>query len=502
MKTFRLFSLEWKRLLQERLTWLILLLSILSPLAGLTLYKPAFASTMLSSYLANPAIAGGVVSGILFGLLTVYELDRFNRNRVEVLLDAAVSPRGIALIRLFALLFTALLTVILTMLFWLPITFVKTGSVLDITNYVLAYLILLGLALPAAILAAAAFYQFTKRLDLSLVLFAAFAGLSLTIWADDWQLCWLNPCVWALSDDFSNLRIFRSVAYMRLTWLAALAGIWFLSWLCIRQHGKGILGSLLLSGRRLYRPLIAVILLTCSGVAYATQPIVDHSNPDLNAMTFYEIPYLEGVICSGRTAQVYPDTAAGTVTGMAIYRFQNSSGQAQKVAFGVNPGYSVFSVKANGADTPFSIGDYQEYNEAMLEVTIPAAEEVELIVEYGGFPQENHSTSTQQGYVEISAEYICLQNADLAPRLLNVMPDEGMYPARIEITLPSHMVVIPFCASEAAIVAEHDDGTSTWCYEDIGTGGTVSYTHLDVYKRQTMCHCSGRKGCFFYGAPI
>ena len=36
---------------------------------------------MLSMYLADPA-GRGVVGGILFGLLTVYELDRTERSRV------------------------------------------------------------------------------------------------------------------------------------------------------------------------------------------------------------------------------------------------------------------------------------------------------------------------------------------------------------------------------------------------------------------------------------
>ena len=199
---------------------------------------------------------------------------------------------------------------------------------------------------------------------------------------------------------------------------------------------------------------------------------MDHSNPDENAMTFFEIPYLEGVICCGRTAQVHPDTATGSVAGRATYRFLNSSGQAQTVAFGINPGYTVFSVKANGGDTPFSVGDYQEYNEAMLEAEIPAAKDVELIVEYGGFPQENRGLAQHQGAVEISEKYICLQNADLAPRLMNVMPDEGMYPAAIEVTLPSGMSVIPFCSSEAEMVSD-EGGTATWRYEDNGTGGIL-----------------------------
>ena len=76
MKTIRLFPLELGRLLQSRLTWLVLLLTAVSPAAGLFLYKPADADTMLSLYLANPALAGGVAGGILFGLLTVFELDR------------------------------------------------------------------------------------------------------------------------------------------------------------------------------------------------------------------------------------------------------------------------------------------------------------------------------------------------------------------------------------------------------------------------------------------
>ena len=141
MKTLRNFSFELSRLLQSRLTWLVLLLTVISPVVGLALYKPATAETMLSMYLANPAIAGGVVSGILFGLLTVYELDRFGRSRVDILMNAIVSPMRSALIRTLALIVTSLLGLFLTMLVWLPITLALAGSVLDMTNYCLAYLI-------------------------------------------------------------------------------------------------------------------------------------------------------------------------------------------------------------------------------------------------------------------------------------------------------------------------------------------------------------------------
>ena len=493
MKTLKLFPLELGRLLQSRLTWLIVLLTVLSPAAGLVLYRPATSTTMLSLYLANPAMAGGVAGGILFGALTVYELDRVSRSRADVLMDAAVSPLTMALTRLLALLAAAAGTLTLTMLVWLPVSAGLIGSVFSGVDYALAYGLLMGLDLPLSILAAGAAYQFTRRADLSLVLFAAFAALSLTVWADDWQLCWLNPCVWALSDDFSNFRVFRSVAWMRLTWLAALAGVWTVSYLCIRQYGKGLFGSLARGVRRAYRPVIALALLACSGTAYAAQPFIDHSNPDLTVMSFYEIPYAEGVTFLSRSAQVFPDTAAGTVTGRASYRFENTSGQEQSLSFGVNPGYTISNVQVGGADVPFTVSGYQEYNEARLEVTIPAEEQVELTMEYSGFPQE--SLPTMQGGKELSDDYLCLENSALSPRVMNVLPGENGYPAAIEITLPASMTAVPFGSSEAEVVSENDDSTRTWRYEDNGAGGIL---YAGDYVREDI-EAGGMTIQFYYG---
>ena len=472
MKTMRLFPLELRRLLQSRLTWLVIFLTGLSPVLGLVLYKPATSTTMLSMYLANPAIAGGVAGGILFGLLVIFELDRARRSRVDILTDAVVSPLTTALTRLLALLAAAVVTVALTMLAWLPISVGLIGAVFGGVDYVLAYVLLMGLALPLGILAAAAAYQFTRRADLALVLFAAFAALSLTVWADDWQLCWLNPCVWALSDDFTNFRLFRSVAWMRLTWLAALAGVWAVSYLCTRRYGKGIFGSLARNARRLYRPAVALALLACSGTAYAAQPFIDNSNPDLSAMKLYELDYAEGVTFLDRTIRVFPDTAAGGVSGAAAYRFQNASGQGWTVYFGVDPGYDL-TARANGELVPAVRTGYEESNMALWEITLPADEQVELVLEYGGFPKDWNLSSTSQGDPEISETYLCLENQTLFPYLLNVLPGEEGYPTTVEITLPESMLAIPFGTSEAEVIAERADGTRTWRYGTNSTGGIL-----------------------------
>ena len=48
-----------------------------------------------------------------------------------------------------------------------------------------------------------------------------------------------------------------------------------------------------------------------------------------------------------------PDTRAGTVSGRAVYRFQNTSGQGWTVCFGVDPGYDL---TASGDLTAFPDG--------------------------------------------------------------------------------------------------------------------------------------------------
>ena len=468
-----LFLMEIKRVLSHPLTRIIFLLTVLSPLAGIFLYRPVYGDTMLSMYLANPAISGGAAGGILFGLLTIYHRDRAKRTGINILTDSIVSPKTTAAFQTIAITSACLMALGLTMLLWLPISKWLIGTVFDMGDYVISYVIFMGLALVIAVVAASAFYQFTDRADMSVALFAAFCGLSLTVWADNWQLCWLNPCVWALSDDFSNSRIYCSVAYMRFNWLLAAFGIWMVSYLCVRRYGKSILGSLRFSLRSAFPPVMAVILGVSSVVVYAKQPMVDDSNPDQSVMTFFEIPFAEGVTYIRRSVYVVPDTVSGTIDGTAVFALKNVSDRAEKLYFGINPGYDIYSVKANGEDISFSVSDYQEYNEALLEVEIPDAEETELIIEYGGFPQEDRNMSSMQGSREISGEYICLENSALCPRLMNVIPGDEGYPAEVEITLPDGMTAVPFGTGEAEIISENPEGTNVWRYEDNGTGGIL-----------------------------
>ena len=140
MNVLTLTARELGRLLRGRLTWLVLGLTALSPAAGLTVLRFTASETMLSRCVADPAMAAGVLGGLLFALLTLWDSARAPRSRVEVLTDAAVSPLTTALTRLLTLLTAAVLTAGLTMLVWLPISAGLIGSVFTVVNFLLAYL--------------------------------------------------------------------------------------------------------------------------------------------------------------------------------------------------------------------------------------------------------------------------------------------------------------------------------------------------------------------------
>ena len=112
---------------------------------------------------------------------------------------------------------------------------------------------------------------------------------------------------------------------------------------------------------------------------------------------------------------------------------------------------------------------------------------------YSGFPQE--SLPTMQGGKELSGEYLCLGERGPLARVMNVMPGEAGYPAEIEITLPENMLAIPFGSSEAKVVAEHEDGTRTWRYEQNSVGGIL---YAGDYIREDI-QAGGMTIQFYYG---
>lgn len=504
MSILRQFRLELTRLLQSRLTWLSILLTMISPIAGLTVYRPLssvsennYVTTMQGMHLANPALAGGILGTVIFAVLTVWNMDRFRRSGMETLSHAVISPMTATLTHLGALLCLSVLAQLITILAWLPYTIFKLGAVFDAESYFLIYVIFMYSALPLAILFVSAAYQLSRRPDVSLILFATFATLSLTVWIGQWQLCWLNPCVTTISDDFSNDRILHSVAYMRLGWLLGLAGLWCLSYLCVRRYGKGLFGSLFHNIRCFYRPALALLLTACAVFTYVKQPFLDHSEAEFDYDSLHAPEYQEAVYCDSWSAQVHPEPSSGRLEGTAKYQLLNLSGKEQSIQLRLNPGYQVRAVRANEVDVFFSLGTQEAMNERGLTVTLPADKNIELVINYGGYPREwNLEGGAFQGDMEISNTYMALENATLAPILYDVSQAGETLPVTVDITLPNQMIPIPFGPEEAELLEQNSNGSNTWQVESDGSN-VILYVG-DYVREDIPIESTGLNLKFYY----
>ena len=127
-----LFRVELGRLLCGRLTWLAVAATLLGPLAGYGVYRPAYGDSMASLYLANPMLTGGLIGAAAFALLMLASLEKRRRSRIAAITDAALSPLRLAAVRLFSVLAMAVLTVLATGLLYLPYTWYKLDIVFSL----------------------------------------------------------------------------------------------------------------------------------------------------------------------------------------------------------------------------------------------------------------------------------------------------------------------------------------------------------------------------------
>jgi len=245
MSLARLFLVELRRVFQARSTWLVVLLTALAPFGGYSWYTPVDGETTTSVLIANPVMTGALAGAVLFGLLALYEMSRVHRSMTAALIETIVSPLAMNAVRLLALMASAAVSVLFAMALCLPYTVGRMKALFLPELYCRSFLVLMLPSLILGILAAGAFHQFTRRVDLSFVLLAVFVLLGLSPWvADEFLLRWVNPLIPVYSDNFSNDRILRMAMYNRVFWLTMLSGCYFASLLCVRRYGKGVLGSL------------------------------------------------------------------------------------------------------------------------------------------------------------------------------------------------------------------------------------------------------------------
>ena len=476
MTVWRDLRVEWMRLFRSKGTWLALLAASAAPLVGYGLYQPAGGGTTAALVLLNPMLAGALGGALAFAVLTLSEMNRVKKGRMGPLTDSVVSPLRMAVVRTAVLMLTAVVSSLVTSLLYLPYTWYRLGETFQGKEYVQVTLLFLLPFLEMTVLAAAAFYQIFQRVDVCVLLLLALLLVGLGPWSQDtYLLYWMDLSNLGFSGDLGNTTIFRLAWYSRLLWLCLFGGLWVGSLLCVRNHGRGIFGSMACYGRKLYLPLLAACLLVSGAGLYFRQPYLDHAPPvslDTGNVTGGGTAYSSmeeteepTVVIHKTQLELLVHPEQGTAEGNATYEVENISGTEQACLLDINPGYTVERILVNGEEVPFT----DQHNDQFISLknislTLPAQKNLQVEISYQGRIQLPANTGVLAIYDEITPEYISMGGNSVLPALHGETAEDCTFTGRV--TLPEQLQMVS--KGKPAQVVGEGEGTRTWHLE--GTG--------------------------------
>ncbi|SUY62321.1 membrane protein [Clostridium sporogenes] len=413
MNFFSYLKVELNRIFHSKIVYLIMILTMICPMAGYKLYNNGMLEGTLSGkFIGNPSIAGAVGGGILFAILTLLEFNRVHKYEIEGLTNSIVSPLLLNVGRLLTIGIAATVTVSITSVLYYPYTVIKMGNVFDGYTYLNSFFLLMLPSVLLSILVASALYQIFYRIDLSM---AAFILLMLPNLIEGLPigniLHWIKPSVPALSDYFSNTQVFRLMKHNRLFWFLIFGGLWLIGLLSVRCYGKRIFGSMLYNSRKVYIPLIAVAMIGSGCYAFINQPdvflvskegiieMINNDSADSSDKVNKEIQLLNSDL------KISFDGSKGSLSGKAVYSLQNLSNSKQECRFTINPGYNIHQIIVNDKKVTFKkLKDIRNN----IIFNVPKEKNIKLTIEYEGRPKILYFLSDFLLNTNISNKYIDL----------------------------------------------------------------------------------------------
>ncbi len=464
MRFLTYLRIEINRIFRSKVTWLFMVMTLASPLFGFTIFKMNDIQTASSQMIINPVLTGIIGSSVLFALFTLFELDKVNKYNTAVLTDTIASPMALHVARMCAIFAVSIVTSLLIVLVYFPYTFISMKSFFDPKLYIYAYLVFIMPGMWIGSLFAAIFYQIFRRTDISFVLIAAFTILSFL--SDDFILRWINPNLPVFSDGFGNIKPLRMGLYNRLFWIMFLGGVWFLSLICIRKYEKGIFGSMLYNIRKFYLPALGTVLIIMSVNHYRNQPFYNNAPPEVDWDALYDAG--EDLNYKSISAEINPNFNNGTMHGKIRYNIDSMRDRAVKKRMIINSGYTVYDISINGESIIYKdLGD-DNFVVKHIEFEIPSGTDIEIKIEYGGYPKLWGAFKTGLGGAEISWNNIELSNYSLIPSLNAYGVD-----VNVSVTIPDSLTLL---SDQNAVdsVIDNQDGTKTWILKN-------SYDYLSIY---------------------
>lgn len=459
MNLFFLYLVELRRLALRKQIWLAAVLCLCTPILGYIVYKPAWSDILSDQYIANPALAATAAGAALWAAAVIMESSRLHRSGADVIMDAAASQTGLSVVRMAAMMTLAAAVAVVCALIYLPFTSAKMEYLFQLRFYLANYGVFVIPTWWISMLFADSFYQITRRVELSALMYAVFAAYSFSRNMDsDYFMSWLNPIVATYSDGFTSWWPLRIGAYTREMWLCAAAALWLVSLLCTRRYGKNLAGSFVKGMKRIYMPALAAVLAAAGIYMYQDQPFIDHGASEwIDENNIIASPVTDA---SSVRYSILAEPATGKLTGRAEYTLEKPYCGEDRIL--LNPGYKVKSMTYGGKKVEYRtvVDDLNGVRSTYF--TLPDVPGETLVIEYGGLPTVSKVMSISDMIDDtIDPDYIVLGSASFVP-LINYSCPEGS--CTIDITIPDHLV--PFLDyQEMTESSGQKNGMKTWTSE-------------------------------------
>ncbi len=457
MRLFSLYRVELRRLLLSRTIWIIAILCLCALLPGYSVFTPNNAEVMSGKYIVNPVLAGTVIGAVLWAVITILETDRLHRSSTDVLTDSIASPISLSVAKTLAMMTISVFVTVIVSLLYLPFTAAKMEYLFAADFYFLHFLVFMLPTWWISILFTDAFYQITRRIELSVMLYAVLAYFSFSGFvSDDYFMCWLNPLTVTYSDGFPSYWPLRIGIYTRMIWLAIALGAWLMSLMCIRRYQKNLVSSFVRGLKKVYFLVAAMLCISVGAFLWVSQPFIDHG-PEEYDENYYD---KHNDIPKGNVSAVHyllkVDPVTGRLSGRAEYTLISVMSGENMLT--LNAGYKIKRITYDDKDIEYETRNDDTNGERSTIFTLPDANGKRLVVEYEGFP-------TVARYMPLSIsdsidpDYISLMGASIAPDMMNYNIDNKN--TTFEITIPDGLIPI-FAHEQMTDFTVNNDGTKTW----------------------------------------
>ena len=456
MRLFSLYRVELRRLLLSKFTWMITILCLLTPLLGYTIYPITGVSIMSDRYIANPVLAGTTFGAVLWAILTVLETSRLHRSGVDILTDTIASPAILSVSKILALLTISAFTTMITALIYLPYTMEKMAYLFTLDFYLINFAALMLPTWWISILLADAFYQITRRIELTIMLYVLFACFSFRCFFHfDYYSCWLTPLITSYSDGFVSLWPVRVALYSRAIWLSLCFGGWLISILCIRRYQRGLFFSFVKTPKKRFVLFFAALFIFLGGYLWHIQPYIDHGPEEYVLM---DNDYLVSAIIRNSRFALKTNSILGSISVKAEYDIEMPL-EGETVLW-LNSGYRITNMTYDGKAVSFIMSNDEINGRRATYFTLPAIYGKTLLIEYEGIPTQANCWRTIVSD-SVDKDYVVLGGTSVFP-LISSYALQGR--AIAEFTIPDDL--LPFLNYEPLTrYTDNDDGTRTWFSE-------------------------------------